>query len=106
MFTFSHWANKLRFLIERHSKLKIEIKNRWKKILKNAGPTSRPILSSATACFFTSFKVGGGETGKGEGVREGVGEGVREGGGKGRGKGVFYVKDIFSLHGIDWAMHN
>jgi hypothetical protein len=27
MFTFSHWANKLRFLIERHSKLKSEIKN-------------------------------------------------------------------------------
>jgi hypothetical protein len=26
-FTFSHWANKLRFLIERHSKLKNEIKN-------------------------------------------------------------------------------
>ncbi len=25
-FTFSHWANKLRFLIERHSKLKSEIK--------------------------------------------------------------------------------
>ncbi len=26
-FTFSHWANKLRFLIERHYKLKSEIKN-------------------------------------------------------------------------------